>query len=252
MYNQAVGGVSIVQYLSGMDIWSFLIHIQYLVNISLALIISALSLYSNLWVNSLWGLLIWSGEHGILAVIISVFSIILSYLLFWWINIRYGELISDFPKNFSVGISDKEGVSDFYIVLLLYNAGTPDIVIRDCRVTIKQSNKSSSFWCHRIGKNFRGELMIILRGHKGYSLRCEFIRDKNFPSIFLKEGECTVVLELRLQHRSDWIRHISRANVFPKYPRKSYEGEYYYLEIEVLDQPTAVNKIPEIREGIEQ
>jgi hypothetical protein len=100
--------------------------------------------------------LIWIGDHGILAVVISV---LLSALLFWWINIRYGKLISDFPKDFSVRLSDKEGLIGFDIPLLLYNTGTPDIVIRDCRIIIENANKSCSFWSIRAGNGSVPELL---------------------------------------------------------------------------------------------
>ena len=94
--------------------------------------------------------------------------------------------------------------------------------------------------------------MIILKGHKGQSIRFEFTRDKKSLPIFLKDGDCILVrLEIKVQHRPNWIQRISRAKVFSEYPRDLY-GEKYPLEIELLDQPTALNKVPEIKDGHKQ
>lgn len=200
-------------------------------------------LFANGWLDSLLKMIIWFGDHGILAVLFTT-------LLFWWLNIRYGKLIVDFPKNCDISVTDDQGITwGFDMNFLFYNSGTPDIMIRDGRVIIEQDKKSSPFWCSRIysdeDKTAKSEIMAIISGRKGYSLNFSFSSNELSP-FFLKEGICNVLLELKLQHRHRWIRKTSRAKVSMHYPRRSTDVKPHdVLRLEFLDQPTVIDEIRE-------
>ncbi len=167
------------------------------------------------------------------SLIISILALLFTVYSFWWMNWRKGKLRVSNLKHFGIHNSEKKLLIE--LPLVFFNTGAMPVVVESLRLILLDKNDKQIFLHFNA---IRTELMknegryfstpfSINRGDSK-KLVCEF--QKNPSEFSFEVGSYKIILEGKLNSKSNWIVLRKFIIIIPQNKLESLRNKYEILE----------------------